>query len=426
MRLTLAAAVLLPAPACRTQPVPEPAPDTRPVAIPSTSEDLPPPSWRVVARREGQVLLAAERVLMRGVPRRDDDRRRAATVGPAREYPTLIFENGRLRDGPVARADFRALAGRAGQDTLRLYSLRFRGRPVFFAQTGEGPTPHESPTESGLYVVEHGDRLWLLADSGVTRLTADTVRGVARDTLRSQTREGGPYLFWATHPVWSPDGSTVAYVTNRTWMLARPSGQEVWLAEVRARRERPVLSERGEFFSPEGWLGAELVYKAREGGIIAVDVETGRRRTIAAAPPRAARSLGGVAVAFSTRRPRLLYMTSVGDAVRAHVLTERGTVDVPSPPAGERLDYAGRFSPSGDRLVLGTSFARDSGITRALYVFDLGARRLTRLAQWSFREGSRHPLGLPAWLDDLTLLLTRFDRGTGLESSALVRLPRPR
>jgi Tol biopolymer transport system component len=247
----------------------------------------------------------------------------------------------------------------------------------------------------------------------VVRLTADTVMGIARDTLRSRTREGGPHLFWATQPLWSPDGASIAYVTNRGWMLRREGGQEVWLADVRSGRERPLLSEPGEFFAPSGWLGPELVYTSRAGGISAVNVRTGARRAIAR----------GSAVAFSPRGSRLLYMTSAGDTVRAHVLTGRGAVDVPDPPPGERLEYAGAFSPDGDRLVLGTSFARDSGMTRALYLFALGEQRLTKLSEWSFRDGSRHPLGLPAWLDDSTLLLTRFDRGTGLESSALVRLP---
>jgi hypothetical protein len=347
---------------------------------------------------------------------RRDDGRRGSGEDVAREYPTLIFENGQLRTGPIARADPRILGDRARRDTLRLYSLEFQGRPVFFAQAGEAPTPQESPAEPGLYVVEHGDRLWLLADSAAAALTADTVRGIARDTLRSRTAEGGPHLFWATTPLWSPDGSAVAYVTNRTWMLAPASGQEVWLAEVSSRRERSLLSERGEFFFPEGWLASEVVFKARQGGISAVDVRTGRRRAVSP----------GSAVAFSSPGSRLLYMTSAGDTVRAQVLTERGVVNVPHPPPGERLDYGGSFSPSGERLVLGTSFARDSGITRALYVFALGATRLTPLLQWSFREGSRHPQGLPTWLDESTLLLDQLDRSTGLESSTLMRVPLPR
>jgi hypothetical protein len=118
-------------------------------------------------------------------------------------------------------------------------------------------------------------------------------------------------------------------------------------------------------------------------------------------------------------------MTWAGGAVfRAHVLTERGAVvDVPDPPPGERLDHGGTFSPSGDLLVLSGSSTRDTGITRALYLFDLGTRRLTRFMQWSAREDGRRPRGFPTWLDDSTLLLTRFGRGTGLESSTLVRLP---
>jgi hypothetical protein len=396
---------------------PAPLPENRA----PTWEELPAPSWRIVARRDGKVLLAANRVIVRGrrvtvrgmrrsEPRRGDPERAA-------EYPTLIFENGRLRSGPVARSH-QLVFGKGGtRDTLHLYSLDFQGLPVFFAKAGDVPAaPLESPTELGLYVVEHGNRLWLLADTGASLLTADTVQGIARDTLRSQTAEGGPYLYWASHPLWSPDGSLVAYLTNRTWMLARGSGQEVWLAEMRPRRERPLLSERGAFFYAVGWLGAEIVYTARKAGIIAVDARTGTRRTIGPGAP----------VAFSARGSRLLYMTVAGDTVRAHVLAERRIPDIPDPPAGERLDYAGSFSPTNDRLLLSTSFARDSGITRAMYVYDIPAKRLTQLVKWSFRAGNRHPQGLPAWLDDSTLLVTQLDRVTGLESSTLVRLPRPR
>ena len=250
----------------------------------------------------------------------------------------------------------------------------------------------------------------------MVRLTADTVPGIARDTLRLQTREAGPHLFWATSPLWSPDGSAIAYVTNRTWMLARPSGQEIWLADVAAGRERPLLSERGEFFFPMGWLGSELVHGARRAGIFAVDVRTGRRRTIAI----------GTAEAFSRQGTRLLYTTTENGSLRAQVIEGDDVIHVPDPPPAERLDHGGEFSPSGERLVLGTSVAADSGITRALYVFDIDARRLTRIVQWSRREGSRHPQGIPEWLDDSTLLVTRVERRTGRSTSAMLQVPLPR
>jgi hypothetical protein len=383
-------------------------------------EDLPPPSWRVVARREGKVLLAAQRVISRGIQPRVEEPARGAGLGRAREhpsYPTLIFENGRLRDGPVARAHVSVLGAGETADSVRLYSVEFEGRPVLFAQAGEGPALHESPEEPGLYIVERNERLWLLGPTGVTLLTADTVRGIARDTLESQQREGVHGLHWAVGPLWSTDGSAIAYVTNRTWMLARPSGQEVWLAELRPRRgERPLLSERGQVFSPRGWLGSELVYIGDDPGIFAVHARTGARRAIA---------LAAVA-AISPPGSRLLYMTAVGNdaVVRAHVLAERGVVvDVPDPPTEERLTYSGTFSPRGDRVLLETTFARDSGATRALYVFDLGAKRLRRLVQWNLLQGSQRLDSSPAaWLDDSTLLLTEFDRTTGVESSALLRL----
>jgi hypothetical protein len=383
-----------------------------PVAYTLTWEELPAPSWRIVSRRGEKVLLVAKRVIVRGIARPNDAGRRDR---PRSEQPyhTLIFEQGRVRGGPAALADALVLPPPEATDTLHLYSIQFEGQRVLFTQTGEGPTPHESPAEPGLYVVEHRDHLWLLSDSGAIQLTADSAAGIARDTLRSQTAEGGPLLYWANRPLWKPDGSAIAFVTNRTWMLAREGGQEVWLVELGPRTERPLLSERGKFFSPDGWLGPELVFSTRSSGIFAVNPHSNGRRQIAA----------GAVVAFSPRGSRLFYATFVGDTVRGQILTERGTVNIPDPPAGERFSLGGAFSPGGDRLALETTFARDSGMTRALYIFELGVQRLTPITSWSFREAGRHPQGFPVWLDDSTLLLTQFDRATGLESSTIVRLP---
>ena len=383
------------------------APGRRLVFIARRWDDLPSPAWRIVARRGGAVLLAAERTARR------NEGRGAAGVEQERELPTLVFENGRFASGPTARAARRGIGPR---DTIDVYTLELNGEPVIFGRAGAAPPLLESPTRPGVYVLEHDDRLWLLTDSSVVQLTADTAGGIARDTLRSRTREGGPLLYWATSPHWSPDGSSVAYVTNRTWMLSRPSGQEIWIVDATTRRERPLLSERGEVFAPAGWLGSELVYIGRQPGIFAIDLRTSRRRTIAI----------GTAEAFAPRGSRLLYTTMVDEQLRGHVVTERGVIVVPNPPAGQRLDHGGAFSPSGRRLVLGTSFARDSGITRALYVLDIDERRLASIATWNLREGDRHPVGMPTWLDDSTLLVDRYDRRTRTRSSASVRVPPPR
>ena len=253
-----------------------------------------------------------------------------------------------------------------------------------------------------------------MSASGVSQLTRDTVDGVSRAFLRTRTAESGPYLFWATQPSWSPDGSLVAYVTNRSWMLVPGSGQELWLVDVAAGRERPLLSTRGEFYSPQGWLGSELLYTSRAGGIDAINVRDGQRRTIAR---------DGTAVTSMPNGGRLLYMTGKLDSLRAYVLSLSETIAIPNPPPGQRFDYAGAFSPSGRQLLLGTSFAADSGMTRALYVFDIASRRLTPFLQWNFRESGRHPGGIPAWLDESTLLVSRSARGRDVESS-VVFMPR--
>lgn len=383
------------------------APGRRLVFVPRRWDDLPRPSWRIVTRRGATVLLVGERGARTNETMRDEG------AEYERELPTLVFENGRLATGPIARAARRAIGSR---DTIDVYTLELNGVPVIFGRASAAPPLHESPTRPGVYVLEQDDRLWLLTSSSSVQLTADTAGRIARDTLRSRTSEGGPLLYWATSPHWSPDGSSVTYVTNRTWMLDRPSGQEIWMVDLATRRERPLLSERGEVFAPAGWLGSELVYIGREPGIFGLDPRTGRRRTIAI----------GAIQALGPAGSRLLYTTPVDAELRGHVLGERGVIDVPSPPAGQEYEHGGAFSPSGRRLILRTLFVRDSGITRALHVLDIDERRLTPIATWSLRVGHDHPEGVPTWLDDSTLLVSRYDRRTRTSSSATVRVPAPR
>jgi WD40-like Beta Propeller Repeat len=410
MRRAVAAALaVLAAAGCRVNP--------RPPAQP-VLEDLPAGRWRVVARHRDQVLLAADREIARGVRRRDDPRRgRAEPFGPELEVPTLIFERGRVRPGPTARHDPRPLVGAPPRDTLMLHSVPFAGRTVVFAQTGNAPHPVGAPGEPGRYVLEVADRLWLLDERGIRRLTADTVGNFRHAELQAMTREGESILYWASWPLWSPDGSRIAYVTNRSHLRAGTRGQEIWLLDLATGREWPLLSEPGGVaFSPYGWLGEELVYTDnRGGGLSAVNTRTGRRRFIALA----------AGLGLDPAHRRLAYMEQRGDSIetrRVRVVTGGRTIDVPPAPPGFAYTHATPvFSPDGRRVLLEAS--THSGESRVLLLVDLDAGRVQELLRWSLGPGRSYHSGWPAWLDRSTILIRRTEYGTGRESSQLLRLP---
>jgi hypothetical protein len=400
---------VLAAAGCRVSP--------RPPAQP-VLEDLPAGRWRVVARHRDRVLLAADREIARGVRRREPPHTDRRDVPPEREVPTLIFERGRVRPGPPARYDPRLLPGAPPRrDTLRVHSVPFAGRTVVFAQSGNVAHHPLGAPELGRHVVEAANRLWLLDERGIRRLTADTVREFRRAELQAMTREGVSILYWASWPLWSPDGSRIAYVTNRSHLRAGTRGQEIWLLDLATGREWPLLSEPGNVsFVPHGWLGEEFVYgDSRPGGLSAVNTRTGRRRFIALA------AFLGVDPAHR----QLAYMEQRGDSIetrRVRVVTGDRTIDVPPAPPGFAYAHATAvFSPEGRRVLLEASTR--GGESHVLLLVELDVQRVEELLRWSIGPGRSYHSGWPAWLDRSTILVRLIEYGTGRESSHLLRLP---
>ena len=255
-----------------------------------TWEELPPPSWRVVSRRRGSCSSRRQRMIRRGV---GGPTTAAAQMTPSARgrIHTLIFENCRLRDGPAARADVCHPSSSGGCGIPSLCTpLEFEGRPVVFVQPGEASAaPNSPPAEPGLYVVEREGRLLAARGIGVARLTADTVPGIARDTLRSQSAEGGPHLSGrrgAVDPRTARRSPTLTIARGCSRVrAARDLAAEMHPA---ARAAAPVRARC--VLPPEGWLGAELVYTAREGGLSRLNVRTGTQRSVGLASVRAVSS----------------------------------------------------------------------------------------------------------------------------------------
>jgi hypothetical protein len=227
------------------------------------------------------------------------------------------------------------------------------------------PSPLPSPVDPGAALVERDHRIWLRDRSGRLRqLTADTTGEHRFAELFARQREGEVILYWATVPMWSPDGRLVAYVTNRGSVLAGTPGQAVWVVDPATGVERPLLSTPGKSYRHAGWLGEELLFFGDAApGVWAVDPGSAAQRFVSDGYVSATTG-DGSAVAITR-----------GDTV---VVLSRGVeTDLPAPPPGFRYASDAEFSPDGQRLAIALSDGRGGSQVR---VFEMSSRRSATLA----------------------------------------------
>lgn len=242
------------------------------------------------------------------------------------------------------------------------------------------PAPLPSPVDPGTTLVERDHRIWLRDRSGRLRqLTADTTGEHRFGELFARQREGEVILYWATVPMWSPDGRLVAYVTNRESVRAGTRGQAEWVVDLATGAERPVLSTPGRSYRHAGWLGQELLFFGDAApGVWAVDPGSGVQRFV---------SDGYVSA--TTREGSAVAITR-GDTV---VVLSRGVeTDLPPPPPGFRYASDAEFSPDGQRLAIALSDGRGGSQVR---VFEMSSRRSATLAY----PDSLSPTHRPTWRD---------------------------
>jgi hypothetical protein len=359
---------------------------------------LSPGNWVVVARRGGRAVLAAHPAA-RGAAERRPER------GAPTSLDVLIHAPGEPAQSAAAELVLLTLPGVPADQArpLRIGRVRLAGRDVYFTAPGWSPSLIPSPTDPNLYLFGEGNALWTFTPGrDVRRLTAERVAEFDRAALAARQREGEVILYWATDPVWSPDGRTIAYVTNREAVAQGGSGQAVWLLEPGTGRERPLLSVPDESFSAFGWLGRELLYTGPP-GVGAVDPATGTRRQLAFGLDVAA-AADGSAVAIADDVPH---------ATRIQVLSTTGAATVPAAPPGSSYAAQAVFSPGGTRLLLLATTADGHG--RRYYVFHRDTARLTPVS-----SPAEPPGDWPSWLDDDTLLLPTVDPGTRQVNSWIV------
>lgn len=376
---------------------------------------LPPRDWRVAARRDEGVFLAAPALTHADL--REAARR--SRTGHAPPPPELL----QLTE----RALHHAARGGAPMDSpvAVVGSVTLRGadsagaRPVWVARTGSefgrllvdvpGATPRllPFPGDRGRWIFEEAGRLWMLDAAGTEPfgalvaepLVVDRVGPYDRSELSARQREGESILYWAAAPEVEPGGSRIAFASNREAMLAGEAGQSVWVLDTSDWLERPIVHVPGESWRPTGWLGGRVVVIGSRPGVwladpTARDAPLARISTgtlIAAAPD------GSAVAVLEDEALRLLPRGATGpDADRAPLV-------VPAPTDGRAWAPQASFSPGGVRLLAQRVSA--DGTDRAWYVVDVAAGRAAPL---------RTPFPTdrwPEWFADDTLLVSAEGRG---------------
>lgn len=372
-------------------------------------EKLPRGAWSVVSRDDQMTVLAR-------LPER-----RGTTVGlPSGPRPlatvsneVLIFRGSgkpttaqsTLRQVPVAGV-------RGGLMPVRVVDAG--GRQIAFNPAGAGPRLIPSPLDPSVYVFEQAGTLRRLSSGGeVSPAVADVVRNFNRSALLAKVRPEAHYLLWAADPLWSSDGRYLAYATNREAILTGTTDQSIWLLDVDAGRERPLLAERGESFGAIGWLGNTLLYTDGSGGISSVDVPSGKRR----------RDIPGFHLAVDRQGTSLAYAVGATPEQRKVTVLQRGApFDVPAPPAGYIYEAYADFSPNGNALLL---IARTPEGRIRLTIFSILTRTIQSVDLHGVPQSSLL-INRPAWVQNDAVLVTTAERISGTEQSRLVRVAQHR
>ncbi|MEN8375022.1 MAG: hypothetical protein ABFS34_06180 [Gemmatimonadota bacterium] len=208
---------------------------------------------------------------------------------------------------------------------------------------------------------------------GVAALACD--RGEPEEAALSEAAAVLEDLGSSTHPAWSPDGSSIAFISNREGVRAeRPINFEVYRAGADGAGESRLTFNQ-DFEADADWSpdGSRILFKSYRDGndeIYVMDADGENQSNLT----RSAASDGGGA--WSPSGSEILFSSDRDseDGSRLHLMDPDGS-NVRLLPNDPGPGYLGRWSPDGNRIAFNSS--RDGN--DEVYVMDADGSNVRRL-----------------------------------------------
>jgi hypothetical protein len=263
--------------------------------------------------------------------------------------------------------------------------LRIAGG-VFYSSLPGGPRLQRSPADSRLFAFEHADAIWVFrTPDRINQLTLDD----GRDSLRARQREGEVILYWSVHPVWSADGKSIAFLSNREAVRARTGGQSIWLIDAYTGVQRALYDVAGTSAHVDGVLGEDFVFSSSSApGVWAVHPRT-----------KLVRKIGDGYVMAGDPQGRALLLNRDGNLI---VMRSNGQDALPPAPAGQVWSTHAAFSPDANRVAV---LSTDQAGSYSLHVFE----HASAVTEPLLLPGP--PAHGPAWTGNKSLIFTVSNRG---------------
>jgi len=150
------------------------------------------------------------------------------------------------------------------EERLKIIKLHFDNSDILSEVEPEFSSFFIPSLDNSSYLLNGTRGLWLLEEStgSILKISSDTYNGKTFDELnvelqnyyRSKGIEGPVILLWNDNPIFSPDSSKIAYITNRDCITG---GNSIWIYDCSTRKEYSLIkNEEGEYYSCDGWLDA--------------------------------------------------------------------------------------------------------------------------------------------------------------------------
>ncbi len=308
-------------------------------------------------------------------------------------------------------------------DTLPLRSLPGPdGRFYYLKPEGVPRELVRSPDGRTLALTDRGhNAVWLCPTDRLLPTQATRYRGDGFDkqaslaASRTQTTEGWS-LIWAAHPLWSPDGEKLLYLSSRDGQ----GGTDLWALFLSSGREKLLLRHGdGSFLDLLGWTKeGQLLLLDGNGTIFRLAQSDTKAEILLTLAHPVSLSLDGDCLVYQKINPQ----SRVVKPELAGIDPDTGAkLILPSIPPPYRVNVSGSWSPDNTCFAFFAYSAANPGQT-ALAVLRVAPE--PRLEYWigppspglSFNVAAE-----PGWLDSTSLICPLIEQ-TAPDATWLVRL----